>query len=87
MNPVQPLLGKLHQAGLRYFDLTPLILQQIGQRDICEIFAKKVFGNYCWGHYNDEGDAIIASLVYDYLQREARSMPLDNNSSLLDAHH
>lgn len=75
VNPVQPLLNKLRQAELRYFDLMPQILKRIGQRDICEIFAKKVFGKYCWGHYNDDGDAIISSLVYDYLRGEDGRIP------------
>jgi hypothetical protein len=82
VNPVQPLLDKLHQADLRYFDLTPRILQHIGQRDICEIFTRKVFGKYCWGHYNNEGDAIIASLVYDYLVTKESFMKVGNKAYL-----
>lgn len=87
VNPVQPLLDKLRQANIRYFDLTPQILQHVGQRDICEIFEKKVFGKYCWGHYNNEGDAIIASLVYDYLRAKNRSMSLNNHAPLSVAYH
>lgn len=87
VNPVQPLLDKLRQADLRYLDLTPQILQHIGQRDICEIFTKKVFGKYCWGHYNNEGDAIIASLVYDYLLAKKSNMTVGNQAYLSAPYH
>ena len=67
-NPVASLLDGLTDRELEYVDLTPTILERLGDRDICDIFARDIIGNYCWGHYNNEGDGIIASLVFEHLQ-------------------
>ena len=39
--------------------------------DVCDVFTERTWLGFCWGHYNAEGEEVIASLVYDKLQRMA----------------
>ena len=57
----RPLLEHLHGTGCVALDLGPRLLARIGDRDPCSLFA------VCSGHYNEEGYALLAAVVKEFL--------------------
>lgn len=55
---------KLEENGFPYLSLTPFLAERLGQRSICEILSKP---NACTGHFNAEGNGIIADIVGNYI--------------------
>jgi hypothetical protein len=60
----QPLLDRLQDADVNAFDTGPGIMNAVGSRDPCELLDK------CGGHYNDEGNAVLAQIVFNRLRTE-----------------
>ena len=58
----------LQERGIEHLNVLPPMLSHIGQGDVCEVFTEKTWLGFCWGHYNAEGEEVIASLVYERLQ-------------------
>lgn len=67
ISPVKTLLERLQQEQITYVDLSDDLLKHMGDRDICEIFAHQRALIGCGGHYNNEGNEIIANIVKEYL--------------------
>ncbi len=57
---------------MHFFDLGPDIMAIMKGRDVCEIFR------VCRGHYNEEGNAIIAQILNQHLNSNVpgEEMPL-----------
>ena len=61
----------LQEKSIEHLQILPHMLSYIGEDDVCDVFTEKTWLGFCWGHYNAEGEEVIASLVYDKLQRMA----------------
>ena len=58
----QPLLDRLESAGIRFLNAGPAILDSVGNRNVCELFQT------CNGHYNEEGNRVLAVIISAYLR-------------------
>jgi hypothetical protein len=58
----EPLLQNFDKHGVDYVDLGGEILSRLGNRNYQEIFLA---GRY--PHFNEEGNRLVAHIVYDYL--------------------
>lgn len=73
-DPVAPFAAVLEERGVTHMDLTPALLEYLGERNACEIFAGGV-GRFCAGHYNDEGSRVIAETVATWLETLRTEQP------------
>ncbi len=60
----QPLLDALGQRGIDYVELSQGITEYLGKRDYCELLT---FPTNCSGHFNAEGNRVVADLVHRLL--------------------
>jgi len=61
----QPLLDNLRASGIDALNIGDGILNYLGQRNPCDLFTS------CHGgHFNQEGNAIVAKLIAEYLTRK-----------------
>ncbi|MCB0329676.1 MAG: hypothetical protein KDD70_08430 [Bdellovibrionales bacterium] len=58
----QPLVDELERDAVEVYNIGPQVIAYLGGRDICEISEPE-----CYGHYNDEGYAEVANIVFRYL--------------------
>ena len=58
----QPLIEELEKKKIEYIDLGAGLVQQLGERNYLELFLG---GKYF--HFNEEGNKLVAQIVYDYL--------------------
>lgn len=68
VNLFQPLSEYLANSGVSYIDF----LTETNNRykdNYCEVFSKKSWG-FCGGHYNKEGNEMVAMAVYDWLKKK-----------------
>ena len=63
----QPLLDGMAQRGVDYVELSQEIARYLGDRSYCELVA----GGECRGHYNAEGNRVVADIVGRYLEHRA----------------
>ncbi len=61
----QPLIERLEKRDIVIYNIGDAILQQIGARDHCEL---KTHPTTCGGHYTEEGYALLAKIVNQYLR-------------------
>jgi len=61
----QPLIERLEKRDIVIYNMGNAILQQIGKRDHCELRTNPT---NCKGHYTEEGYALLAKIVNEYLQ-------------------
>ena len=71
----QPLYDALRARGLPVVHLGPLLLEALGDRDPCEIFA-----DCTQTHLTSEGNRIVAGILAEYLRAE-RLVPVANAGS------
>ena len=68
-NPSASYLEELHERQIEHLDILPYMLRYLGENDVCNVFTEKTWLGFCWGHYNPEGEEVIASLVYEKLRQ------------------
>jgi len=58
----QPLMTKLSESNIKFLNIGNGFIEFLGDRDICELFT------ICrGGHYNEEGNRVVAGLIKKYL--------------------
>jgi hypothetical protein len=66
----QLLIDDFRSLGIPYLALAPALAQQLGSRSICNILAQP---ERCVGHFNVEGNQLLADVVFRYLEMEVSS--------------
>ncbi len=61
VNIAAPLIEALTERGITVIDLLPALREWLAGRSYCEITSKPD----CSGHYNVEGYAMVADIVFD----------------------
>ena len=61
-----PLIALLDAEQIEYLDMGPKLLEYLDGRDPCEITEK-----ICYGHYANEGNLAIGSIVAEYLKEKS----------------
>jgi hypothetical protein len=67
VSPFQPLTDALRKHGISTFDLSEDFSRELGDRKFCDIVT---FPRSCRGHYNPEGNLIVATAMERYLVAE-----------------
>ena len=65
--PYHPLIDRLRDDRIPVVDLSHGILARLSGRSPCEIAARS---ETCRGHYNAKGNALVAEIVHETLERE-----------------
>lgn len=65
INPTQTLSDALTDMKVDYLDLTPAIHSYLGGKDYCGLLTNEK--GRCSGHYNEEGNRVVSSLVKKWL--------------------
>jgi hypothetical protein len=66
-SPFEPLRAALHQRKIQVYDLVGDMATYLRNRSFCEILTNS---NKCTGHFNPEGNKVVANLVYGRLLAE-----------------
>ena len=74
-DPVASYVEALRDRHIEHINLLPGLLRHLGKADVCTLFRGKTWLGFCWGHYNAEGEKLIASLVYETLRQQDISGP------------
>lgn len=61
----QPLLGALESRGVDYLELHQPVLEVLGSRSFCELLTEP---EECHGHFNAEGNGLVAAIVHRHLE-------------------
>jgi hypothetical protein len=69
VDPSASYVEELRERQVPHLDILPHMLQHLGKNDVCSVFTEKTWLGFCWGHYNAEGEEVIASLVYERLRK------------------
>jgi hypothetical protein len=69
-DPSAPLIEALSAQAIDLLNVLPAMLQHLGERDVCEVFTQRSWFGQCWGHYNPEGERVIAGVVHERLRAE-----------------
>lgn len=64
----QPLLDEFDRNGFPYLNLTPLLADRLGMDEICTILTRP---ERCIGHFNEDGNRLVAELVRTHLPIDA----------------
>jgi len=64
----QPLMGEFDKMAIPYLDLTPGFAEYVGVRGFCKM---KIQTEQCTGHFNAEGNRLVAEVVRAYLVQHA----------------
>lgn len=67
-DPTQVLSDALDEMGIAYLDLAKEMHDRIGAADYCELLSQQ--WRNCGGHYNSEGNAMVADIVFEWLSQE-----------------
>src|SRR5262249_50297898 len=65
--PTQPLTDILKMRGIRHLELYHAFAERLGDRSFCELVTDPAT---CTGHFNAEGNKMVADAVYGYIVRE-----------------
>lgn len=68
----QTLVNELAKREVEFLDAGPMILDRLQGRDACDLFT-----NHCKGHFNEEGNRLLASILHSYLT------PLDFQTTVI----
>ena len=68
-DPSASYVEELRERQIEHLDILPHMLRHLGKNDVCNVFTEKTWLGFCWGHYNAEGEEVIASLVYEKLRQ------------------
>lgn len=63
----QSFIHDLQQKGIRVLDLTKGFKEKLKDRNYCEVLTRT---EICKGHFNEEGNRIVAEIMFDFLQAE-----------------
>jgi hypothetical protein len=63
----EPLIEALRARGIRTVSLTTLLKDRLAGRSLCELLIEP---QACNGHFNPEGNRIVAELMVRYLRDE-----------------
>src|SRR5262249_696004 len=64
----QPLTDILEVRGIRHLELYHAFAERLGDRSFCELVTDPAT---CTGHFNAEGNKMVADVVYGYIVRES----------------
>ncbi len=64
---MQALADDLQNNGIRVIDLIPIFAERLAGGSFCELLSHPA---ECRGHFNEQGNRMLAEILYDYLQTE-----------------
>lgn len=70
-DPTRALSAALERMRIPYLDLAEAIHDRIDNDNYCELLTQRY--RECSGHYNPEGNSLVADIVYDWLSEKPAS--------------